>query len=210
VPLSPIRRSVLKALVSAGCALVVLFTPVATHSAPPEPGDLESKLRRHLRSLKHDRQVITFFAEHKWLLTDRRVAKEANRQLSHHRAHLARTMRQLGATRAAARKERQARQVALAKRRAARRLAQARARSPQAVICRVFGRYCGQALAVARCESGLSTGARNGQYRGLFQMGSSERRLFGHGAGATAQARAAHRYFVSSGRDWSPWSCKPW
>ena len=24
------------------------------------------------------------------------------------------------------------------------------------------------------------------------------------------QALAAHRYFVRSGRDWSPWSCKPW
>jgi hypothetical protein len=41
-------------------------------------------------------------------------------------------------------------------------------------------------------------------------MGSSERQLFGHGVSALAQARAAYRYFVRSGRDWSPWSCKPW
>ena len=51
--------------------------------------------------------------------------------------------------------------------------------------------------------------AQNGQYLGLFQMGSSERRLFGHGETAHQQALAAHRYFVVSGRDWSPWSCKP-
>jgi len=70
-------------------------------------------------------------------------------------------------------------------------------------------RASGSALSVARCESGLTTRARNGEYLGLFQMGSTERRLFGHGATAIAQARAAHRYFVYSGRDWSPWSCKP-
>ena len=74
----------------------------------------------------------------------------------------------------------------------------------------MFGSYCGQALAVSRCESGLQTDAQNGQYHGLFQMGSNERRIFGHGPTAVAQAKAAHRYFVASGRDWSPWSCKPW
>lgn len=79
-------------------------------------------------------------------------------------------------------------------------------------ICYVFGEYCQQALAVARCESGrsLSIHAKNGQYLGMFQMGSSERRIFGHGNTPLEQARAAHRYFVASGRDWSPWSCKPW
>ena len=82
--------------------------------------------------------------------------------------------------------------------------------SPKVAICEVFGPYCGEALAVSRCESGLTTTAQNGQYLGLFQMGSSERRLFGHGDSALEQAKAAHRYFVRSGRDWSPWSCKPW
>ena len=199
MPLSPIRRFVLKALVSAACASVVLLTPIAAHTAVPGPDDLEANLRRHVKSLKHDRRVLRFFGNNRWLLADRRFAEEAKRQVSQHRAHLALTVRRLTATR-----------VALAKRQAARELALARARTPQAVICRVFGRYCAQALAVARCESGLSTGARNGEYRGLFQMGSSERQLYGHGAGAAAQARAAHRYFVRSGRDWSPWSCKPW
>ena len=77
-------------------------------------------------------------------------------------------------------------------------------------ICKTFGQYCNQALAVSWCESKWYIWAQNGQYLGIFQMGSSERAKYGHGPGAWAQARAAHRYFVASGRDWSPWSCKPW
>ena len=65
-------------------------------------------------------------------------------------------------------------------------------------------------LRVARCESRLRLSARNGQYLGLFQMGSNERRIYGHGPTATAQATAAHRYFIDSGSNWGPWSCKPW
>ena len=210
VLLSPIRRLVLKALTSSTCALVMLLTPVAAPTASLTPSDFEAKLRRHVKSLEHDRQVLRFFGNNKWLLSDRKFAEEARRQVSKHRSHLALTMRRLSAERAAAARARQARQLAVAKRRAALQLARVRADSPQAVICRVFGRYCAQALAVARCESGLSTRARNGQYRGLFQMGSSARQLFGHGGSAAVQARAAQRYFVSSGRDWSPWSCKPW
>lgn len=73
----------------------------------------------------------------------------------------------------------------------------------------VFGpRYGPEAVRVAWCESRLYVWAANGQYRGIFQMGHHERRLFGHGPGAYAQARAARRYFVASGRDWSPWSCR--
>lgn len=79
------------------------------------------------------------------------------------------------------------------------------------VICKVFGpKYCTQALEVSRCESGHSIWARNGQYLGLFQMGSYARSRFGHSSNAWGQARSAYRYFVESGRDWSPWSCKPW
>lgn len=78
------------------------------------------------------------------------------------------------------------------------------------VICQVFGdRYCGQALRVSWCESRFDTRARNGQYRGIFQMGSWERRRFGHGPDAYSQARAAYRYFRVTGKDWSPWACKP-
>lgn len=57
----------------------------------------------------------------------------------------------------------------------------------------------------ARCAE-----ARNGQFLGCFQMGLNERRKYGNGAGVWNQARAAYRYFVDSGRDWSPWTCKPW
>ena len=76
-------------------------------------------------------------------------------------------------------------------------------------ICKTFGRYCQQALRVSWCESRWYVHATNGQYLGLFQMGSYARSAFGHGPGAWAQARAAYRYFVASGRDWSPWACKP-
>lgn len=82
---------------------------------------------------------------------------------------------------------------------------------PQKAICFVFGSYCSQALAVAGCESGhtYSVWAHNGQYLGMFQMGSLERRKYGHSNTALGQAKAAYAYFVDSGRDWSPWSCKP-
>lgn len=71
-------------------------------------------------------------------------------------------------------------------------------------IC-YFWHPCGFAIAVARCESGLSTGAANGQYLGLFQMGSYARSRYGHGADAFTQARDAHAYWLDSG--WSPWEC---
>ncbi len=79
----------------------------------------------------------------------------------------------------------------------------------RAAIRAVFGRYSSQAIRVASCESRLSIWARNGQYLGLFQMGSYARARYGHGWNAWAQARAAHRYFVASGRSWGPWQCKP-
>lgn len=82
-------------------------------------------------------------------------------------------------------------------------------RDPRAAIRFVFREYAAQALVVARCESGYRTSATNGQYRGIFQMGSPERARFGHGETALEQARAAYRYFVASGRDWSPWQCRP-
>jgi hypothetical protein len=81
--------------------------------------------------------------------------------------------------------------------------------SPRAAIRFVFEEYANQALAVSWCESRYDTGAQNGQYLGLFQMGSHERATFGHGSTAIAQAWAAWRYFEYSGRDWSPWSCQP-
>jgi hypothetical protein len=82
--------------------------------------------------------------------------------------------------------------------------------------CGKSNSYCGassEAWEVARCETGgtFSVWARNGQYLGLFQMGDYARSRYGHGRDPWTQARAAHRYYVASGRDWSPWDprCRP-
>lgn len=77
-------------------------------------------------------------------------------------------------------------------------------------VCYYFGDYCSQAMAVARCETGGTywPWASNGQYLGIFQMGSHERARYGHGPDVWSQARAAYHYFVDSGRDWSPWACR--
>lgn len=78
--------------------------------------------------------------------------------------------------------------------------------APQTVpqqIRSVFGSAGNKAVAVSWCESRHQTTATNGQYRGLFQMGSRERARFGHGPDALTQIRAAYAYFILSG--WSPW-----
>ena len=77
------------------------------------------------------------------------------------------------------------------------------------IICKVFGPYCQEALRVSWCESKWYVWAGNGQYLGIFQMGNYARSKYGHGSGAWKQAKAAYRYFVDSGKDWSPWSCQP-
>jgi len=145
--------------------------------------------------------VVRFLEHHRWMLRDPRFRKEARLRLTAARHAIAAAH----AKSAQARAQRE-RRTAAAKRRTLTRLRN----SPVKAICHVFRNYCGQALSVARCESGYRTSAQNGQYLGMFQMGVTERRLFGHGETALAQARAAYRYFVRSGRDWSPWSCKPW
>ncbi len=193
---------------------MLCIIPVA--AAASSPTELDAALARHLATIRKDESVVRFFETHAWLLTDARFAEEANLRLSQAKRRLTRT--QVAATRTRTRladhKRRLAarareREQAAAERERARQLDALNA-SPQKAICHVFGDYCGQALQVARCESNLQLTAQNGQYLGLFQMGSSERRLFGHGPTALEQSRAAHRYFVRSGRDWSPWSCKPW
>ncbi len=154
----------------------------------------DARLEQKLAAARRYRGTIAFFKSHRRLLSsdDHRVdARAALRRAEHRLAELTETIRALRTTI----HERNARKRA--------------AMSPKAAICDVFGRYCRQAVAVAWCESRLAPTAQNGQYLGLFQMGSSERRLFGHGPAATDQAEAAHEYFVRSGRDWSPWSCKP-
>jgi hypothetical protein len=175
------------------CALVLCATPVAAHAG--SDSDLGAQLTRHLASIRKDASVIRFFDRHRWLLSDPRFKAEATVRLSAARRHLTLTQARLRRAKAALERRQRERELRA---------------SPAKAICAVFGSYCRQALQVARCESHHTTTAQNGQYLGLFQMGSNERRLFGHGPSAIEQARAAYRYFVRSGRDWSPWSCKPW
>jgi hypothetical protein len=152
------------------------------------------------RAIHRYRSTIRFFDNHPRLLASAKHRHPGRAALRRAHRRLARSTHALAILqRAVARRN---------ARRLARRLANA---PPRAVICHVFGqRHCREALTVAWCESRHRTTAQNGQYLGLFQMGSYERDLFGHGVTAHKQAVAAHRYFVLSGRDWSPWGCKPW
>lgn len=94
----------------------------------------------------------------------------------------------------------------------------------QQVWCGKANRQCqdgNEAISVAECEAAQywdagiphkAVGPKDELgYRRLsmFQMGTRERRRYGHGPDPWSQARAAFRYYVESGRDWSPWSCKP-
>ena len=178
--------------------LLVLCTAAAA-ALPASEEQLERRLAVHSKTLQKSRSTVRFFRNHKWLLSDTRIRVRAKREFSRNLRTVKVSTRRITAVRAAIDRLQRTRQLAAVRR-----------ATPQEVICDVFGRYCDQALQVARCESGLRTTAQNGQYLGLFQMGSAERSLFGHGASAEVQAKAAWRYFTRSGRDWSPWSCKPW
>jgi hypothetical protein len=185
--------NVLKALRLGACALVMLTVPTAMASSSSTVTDRQ--IASYVHTLKRDRQVLRFFQRHPWLLTDSRFSREARRQIALHRRSLARAQKRI---------------AELHRLQRVRVLAARRAKTPRAVICRVFGRHhCTEALRVSWCESHLQTRAQNGQYLGLFQMGRNERQLYGHGPSAEEQAQAAHRYFVASGSDWGPWSCKP-
>jgi hypothetical protein len=164
---------------------------------PASAATLETRLELKLDAARRHRGTIRFFENHRSLLRSGETMAIAREALSRAQRGLERVTREAAYYRRLLR-ERDARLEV-------RRLAAA---SPRTAIRAVFGRYAEQALEVAWCESRLTTTAQNGQYLGLFQMGSSERRLFGHGTTAYAQSLAAHRYFVRSGRDWSPWSCR--
>jgi hypothetical protein len=166
-----------------------------TTTRPERVLSLQQRLTLKMDAARRHRGTVRFFRSRPALLRSQKHGPWARTSLRRAERRLARTQNEL---------RRLQRTLA---RREARRLAKL---PPRRAICTVFRRYCGQAVAVAWCESRLDTSAQNGQYLGLFQMGSHERRLFGHGANAFAQSRAAHRYFVLSGRDWSPWGCKPW
>ena len=68
-----------------------------------------------------------------------------------------------------------------------------------------------EALNVAWCESRGRASARNGQYKGHFQMGSSEWRRYGNGSpfNALDNSAAAYRYYRAVGGSWRPWQCQP-
>lgn len=154
---------------------------------------LDERLERKVATLRKYHGAVRFFENRRSLF----VASDRQTQARSSLAYAKKRVRQLTKTVAELRAKVYAR--------TAQKLASL---PPRAAICTVFGSHCQEALAIAWCESRLSTRAENGQYLGLFQMGSSERRLFGHGQSARDQAVAAHRYFVRSGRDWSPWACR--
>lgn len=60
-------------------------------------------------------------------------------------------------------------------------------------------------MRIVGCETGdtYNVWASNGQYKGIWQMGSSERAKYGHGNNVWAQTKAAYAYFLDSG--WGPW-----
>lgn len=181
-------------LVTQAAAAAMQVQSPATRTANVQRAlTLDEQLERKRQALRKYRGAIQFFDRHQRLLASAESQAVAQSAL----ARAQRRVSQLEKTVTALR--------AKVSRRDARRL---EALPPRAAICRVFASHCQDALAVAWCESRLQTTAQNGQYLGLFQMGSQARSLFGHGASAHDQATAARRYFVRSGRDWSPWSCR--
>ena len=178
---------------AAAAAMQAPSAPVRKAQSAQKTLTLDEQLERKLAALRKYRGAVRFFETHRSLLSSSEHRANATSAV----AYAKQRVRQLTKTVAALRARVHARD--------ARKLSSLK---PKAAICAVFGDYCQEAVAVAWCESHLLTSARNGQYLGLFQMGSYERQLFGHGDTAHAQAVAAHRYFVRSGRDWSPWSCR--
>jgi hypothetical protein len=72
-----------------------------------------------------------------------------------------------------------------------------------------FGPHWKEAAIVSWGEGSWHWDAENGQYLGTFQMGTRERGLYGHSNTLVGQVAAAAKYWRKSGRDWSPWECKP-
>ena len=139
----------------------------------------EEWLRVKLRAARKYRGTIRFFESYRQLTESKEHRVNALAALRRAHRDLAKVTREAAHYRRVV-------DVHIEQRRA-RALAKA---PPRTAICEVFGPYCQQAVAVAWCESRLSTTAQNGQYLGLFQMGSNERRLFGHGDTAL---RPGHR-----------------
>lgn len=79
--------------------------------------------------------------------------------------------------------------------------------SAQKAVCFYFGPNCGMAMKIVKCETGgtYAPWSANGQYRGIFQMGSSERATYGDGNNVWAQAKAAFAYFKAGNYSFDPW-----
>lgn len=182
----------MRALVVAAAALTafVCMVPVAKPAASANA--LRTEIRSTVRTVEQAKTTIRFFQSHAFLLYKKETKRVAWREVAAARGRVRRGRVRLFELRAALQKA-------------------TSPLSPIAAIRLVFGEYADQAIRVADCETGgtFSVYASNGQYQGLFQMGSWERATFGHGYTPLEQARAAWRYFVASGRDWSPWECRP-
>ncbi len=163
-------------------AALLLAGSVEAHSLPRQKHmSLKEQKAHQVRNLAHARGTVRFFKNHP------PASERGKYEAAWHKKAIVWLKRELAET------------IRAILRRA----------SAPFVILSVFGKDGPAALRVAWCESRLYPGAVNGQYLGLFQMGSYARSRYGHGPDAWTQARAAYRYFVDSGRDWSPWSCKP-
>lgn len=203
VPAQEVRG--LKAILVGLCALLVVAQAAAAaksagHTTRPgvrarrQPARLEGRLHRQLAIERRARRTVRFFEKHPALLRSRAQRVVARTTLVHAERRLSRARKEVSHLRRTMR---------------AREIRRLRRASPRTAICGVFRGDCRAAVDVAWCESRLQTTARNGQYLGLFQLGTMARERFGHGPTAWEQATAAHRYYVYSGSNWGPWSCKP-
>ena len=66
-----------------------------------------------------------------------------------------------------------------------------------------------EVINVAWCESRGKPTARNGQYRGILQMGRNEWKKYGRGDifNPIDNLKAGYRLYLDRG--WQPWECKP-
>lgn len=87
----------------------------------------------------------------------------------------------------------------------------------QQAILKAFG-HLGQGVVneagrVACCESGWGPRAVNGQYRGLFQLGSNFNGTIAFYGGdvfnAYTNAQVARDSYIQRGHSWSAFSCRP-
>lgn len=81
--------------------------------------------------------------------------------------------------------------------------------SAKRAVCHYFktSSECYTAMKIVKCETGGTywPWVSNGQYQGIFQMGSNERATYGHGNNVWAQAKAAYAYYKAAGGFYDPW-----